>query len=91
MAEPNDEAGTAPEFNVVTVDELLGLFGRLAVAAADKRFVSYEVPVSPNLIRPILCHPSPFTIGVFENTIPMGNSDPLTDWEPRLPGSGLRN
>ena len=41
----------------MNVDKALGLFDCLGIVGANQRLKSQEVPVVPDDVSPILCHP----------------------------------
>jgi hypothetical protein len=53
----NDEALATPEFYIVKVDKAHGLRNRFGIVGANQRLKSHEMPVVPNDVSPILCHP----------------------------------
>jgi hypothetical protein len=56
--QPRDETLPAPNLNVVAVNHALRLGNGLAVVATNQGVKAYEVPVTPNDIGPVLCHPN---------------------------------
>jgi hypothetical protein len=67
VAEPNNEAATAPKLNVVTVNELLGgLLGGVVVGAI-KLNCRDEMAIRRHHVGPILEHLHPRFSGHFRN------------------------
>jgi hypothetical protein len=63
--QPSDEARAAPELDGVTVDQPPGPLDGLGVIPANQRFESYEMPVAPDGVSSVLCHPHlPATAGL---------------------------
>jgi hypothetical protein len=59
--QPDDEAVTAPKFNIVTIDKGLGLLDCFRIASANHRLRAYKMPIVPDKISSILYHPRPST------------------------------
>ncbi len=57
LSKPHDEAIAAPKFDVVTFDQLPRPLGGFNVIGAIQRLESDMVPVGPDGISHVLCHP----------------------------------
>ena len=55
--QPSDEPHAAPKLDGMTVDQPPGPLHGLDVIHANQRFESYEMPVVPDGISSVLCHP----------------------------------
>jgi hypothetical protein len=55
--QPDNEPIAAPNLDVVTVNQALGLGYGLAVVATDQPLKTYEMSVNANGVNPVLCHP----------------------------------
>jgi hypothetical protein len=51
------QAFPTPKLYIVNVDKALGLLDCLGIVGANQRLKSQEVPVVPDDVSPILCHP----------------------------------
>jgi len=57
LIDPDNEANAAPKFDIVTFDKTLRLLGCFNVVGAIQRLDGDLVPVGPDGISHILCHP----------------------------------
>ena len=57
--DPDDEAGTTPQFDVVAVDETRRFFDRVGIIGANQRLIGENTPVMSDSICPVFCHSCP--------------------------------
>jgi hypothetical protein len=72
LFQPRDKSFTAPEFNRVAVYELPGLLDCLGIDIAAERLKVDKMPVEPDGISPIICHPHLSHRRLRENIIAVG-------------------
>jgi hypothetical protein len=55
--EPNDQTRSAPKLDIVPIDKALSPLDCFDIVRANQRLEPGNVPIVPDDVRPIICHP----------------------------------